>query len=332
MQSRDRLPFDLWSLQVFLTVCEMRTMAQAAAVLGLTQPAVSQIIQDVERHLGVELFDRTMRPMELTPAGTALRRSASTLVADARQIAPLVQKSRRGYLPLIRVGLIFSLGRVLSVPMVKVLSAVADEVIVLNDLTAAHAAALLTRQIDMLIGIDDLTEETGLDRWPIVWEPYLLLTPKGAATNDLGSVAQSLPFIRYSSRSLTGPEIDRYLRRGGFDLARGAEFDTPYGLTAMVAAGLGWAISTPLCLIEAGIDLHDLDVRPLPDKQFGRTITLVSRRKELGTAPHDVAAASILELERQCRQAFAGEWSWIAQGMRFGAPKASDAVSSVRSA
>src|SRR5688572_27876225 len=94
-----RLPFDLLSLQVFLAVCETGTMAKAAGLLGLTQPAVSQGILEMERRLGTQLFDRSIRPIALTPAGTVLRQRAETLMAEARQIVPLVQKSRRGYLP-----------------------------------------------------------------------------------------------------------------------------------------------------------------------------------------------------------------------------------------
>jgi DNA-binding transcriptional LysR family regulator len=246
MQPRDRLPFDLWALQVFLTVCEKQSMAQAAALLGLTQPGVSQIIQDLERHLGVELFDRAMRPIALTPAGTVLRLRAGALVADARKLAPLVQKCRRGYLPAIRVGLIYAVQRLLSAPLMRVLSDAADEVTMLSGITAAHTTALLTRQLDLCISGDDLVMEAGLDRWPIVREPYIVLTPSAsAAIDDVKVLTDSLPFIRYSSRSIDGPEIERYLHRNGFHVPRGAEFDTPLGLTEMVAAGLGWAITTP---------------------------------------------------------------------------------------
>jgi DNA-binding transcriptional LysR family regulator len=324
MHRRDRLPFDLWALEVFLSVCEKKSMAQAAALLGLTQPGVSQIIQDLERDLGVELFDRAMRPIALTPAGTVLRQSAGTLVADARKVAPTVQKCRRGYLPAIRVGLIYAVQRVLSAPLMRVLSEAADEVTMLSGITAAHTTALLTRQLDLCISGDDLAMEVGLDRWPIVKEPYLVLTSGGdAAVDDIRILADSRPFIRYSSRSIDGPEIDRYLRRNGFDVPRGAEFDTPLGLTEMVAAGLGWAISTPLCLIEAGVPLASLGMRPLPDEGLTRTITLVCRHKELGTAASKAASASVLAVRDQCSQAFIGQASWILERMRFGRDVAS---------
>jgi DNA-binding transcriptional LysR family regulator len=319
MHERNRLPFDLWTLQVFLAVCEQQTMAAAAASLGLTQPAVSQLIQEMERELGVDLFDRAMRPIALTPAGAVLRRHANILLSNARTAAAQIRESRRGYLPSIRIGLIHSLQRLLSVPLVEAFSAVTNQVVVLSGITSVHAAALLTRQLDLCIGADDLPLEAGLDRWPIVTEPYVLLAPIAAATQSVEALAASYPFIRYSARSRDGPEIERYLRRIGLNVPNGTEFDTPFGLTESVAAELGWALSTPLCLIEAGVPLERIAVRPLPHEGLARTLTLLCRHKELGAAPAKAATASVRRVSERCRQLFSGPLAWIAEQMAFGA-------------
>ena len=100
------LPFDLRSLEIFLAVCEAGAMAAAARELGLTQPAVSLAIAELERKTGTSLFDRTVRPLALTLAGGLMRQRASALIADARQIAPLLRESKHGKVPLIRAGLV----------------------------------------------------------------------------------------------------------------------------------------------------------------------------------------------------------------------------------
>ncbi len=92
----DELPFELRSLEVFLAACEAGSMAGAARSLGMSQPAVSLSIADLERKTGTTLFDRSVRPMALTLAGGMLRQRASALVADARQIAPLLRETKRG--------------------------------------------------------------------------------------------------------------------------------------------------------------------------------------------------------------------------------------------
>ena len=68
MPRPDALPFDLRGLEIFLAVCDAGTMAVAARRLGLTQPAMSQSVADLERRIGVQLFDRGTRPLALAPS------------------------------------------------------------------------------------------------------------------------------------------------------------------------------------------------------------------------------------------------------------------------
>jgi DNA-binding transcriptional LysR family regulator len=60
-------------LQVFLAVVRTGSMAKAAKHLGITQPAVSDVVGALEDMFGVRLFDRTPKGVDLTPYGEALR-------------------------------------------------------------------------------------------------------------------------------------------------------------------------------------------------------------------------------------------------------------------
>ena len=291
----DALPFDLRALEIFLSVCEAGSMAAAARALSLTQPAVSQAIADLELRTATTLFDRSVRPLALTPPGGVMRQRAAALLSEARQIAPLLRETARGRLALVRVGLVDSLARALSVPIATYLSTRAEQVSVLSGLTAAHAGALLTRNLDLFIGVDDLVEIAGLERFELVSEPYIVLLPPGTPAPEtpaaLATLAKRLPLVRYSARSKTGIEIERHLRRLGLTIAAGPAFDTPFGVTEMVACGAGFAISTPLCLAEAALADHAVTAAPLPGPAFARTLTLVARRQELGMLAHDVSVA-----------------------------------------
>jgi len=291
-ESSPTLPFDLRSLEIFLAVCETGAMSSAARTLGLTQPAVSLAIGDLERKLGFELFDRTVRPLAVTVAGGLLRQRAGALIAEARQIGPLLRETEHGKLPLIRVGLVDSLARVLTAPLASFLATRADEVAVLVGLTASHASDLLTRRLDLFLGVDDLEDWAGLERWQLAKEPYILVLPTGCepprSIGALRKLMEQLPLIRFSSRSQTGLEIEAHLRRLGLVGPRSFEFDTPYGVTSMVAAGSGFAITTPLCIREAALPAERLVTAPLPGAQISRKLTLVARHRELGRLPREL--------------------------------------------
>jgi len=298
----DALPFDLRSLEIFLAVCKSGTMAGAARDLGMTQPAVSLSIAELERKTGTNLFDRTVRPLALTPAGGLMRQRAGALLADARQIGPLLRDTRRGRLPLIRVGLVDSLNRALAAPIARFLASRADEVAVLSGLTAMHASELLTRRLDLFLGVDDLEDLPGLERWELVREPYVLALPRGSSAVrtilDLKKLAKAKPLIRFTARSQTGLEIERHLRRLQIDVPRSLEFDTPYAVAALVASGEGFAITTPLCLAEALISARAVEVTRLPGPKISRKLTIVARQRELGQIPR--------ELTEACRKALRG--------------------------
>lgn len=308
MPPPDTLPFDLRGLEIFLAVCDAGTMAQAARRLELTQPAISQAVADLERRIGITLFDRGARPLGLTAAGGALRQRASALLSEARQIAPLLREAEHARLPLLRAGLVDSLSRVLMAPLARALGEKAEQVSLQSGLTASHAGALLTRQLDLLVGADDLDEIEGLERWPLLSEPYVLLLPSAleppASTGALEALAGAAPLVRFSARSKTGIEVERHLRRLRLDLPRPLEFDTPYGVTAAVAEGAGFAVTTPLCLLEAGVPLDGLACHPLPGPGLTRHLTLIARRQELGRLPREVAAF--------CRQRLAAQRGTLA--------------------
>ncbi|MDI9349377.1 MAG: LysR family transcriptional regulator [Candidatus Symbiobacter sp.] len=289
----DEFPFDLWALQIFLTVCETGSMASASRDLGLTQPAVTQSIADIEARLGTKLFDRSVRPIVLTQGGEILRQRANFLLTEARQIAPMLRDVTNSRLASLRVGMVDSLMRCLLPNLSQRLSEMAEQVAVFSGLTASHANALFTRRLDIVLGVEDSVDIDGLERWSLITEPYFLVMPKHLtppdSVNGLTDFAHTHELVRFSARSHTGSDIDRHLRRLRINVPRHTEFDSPYGVLSRVHAGCGYAIITPLCLLEANFGLDNFHCAPLPGPNFRRHLTLVARRQELGTIPQELA-------------------------------------------
>ena len=297
----EEFPFDLWALQIFITVCETGSMASASRDLGLTQPAVTQSIADIEMRLGTKLFDRSVRPIVLTQSGELLRQRANFLLTEARQIAPMLRESSHSRLASLRVGMVDSLMRCVLTPMTDRLSKAAEQVAVFSGLTASHATALFTRRMDIVLGVEDSVDIDGLERWSLFTEPYILVMPAHVTppsdVNELAEFSRHHELVRFSARSHTGSDIDRHIRRLRLDIPRQTEFDSPYGVLSRVHANHGYAILTPLCLFEANIGLDKFACAPLPGPVFRRQLTLVARRQELGSIPQ--------ELAQLCRQSIA---------------------------
>jgi DNA-binding transcriptional LysR family regulator len=154
-----------------------------------------------------------------------------------------------------------------------------------------------------------------LERWPLLQEPYVVLCPRdfvpAGTARDLASLAKTAPLVRFSARSKTGAEIDAHLRRLRLDVPRRLEFDTPHAVTAAVAAGLGWAITTILCVIEADIPVDGLAIAALPGPALQRRLTLVARRAELGALPQEIAMLTRERLSASSRPFIAQHCPWI---------------------
>jgi len=72
----------LADLRAFITAAELRSFAAAAKALHLSMPAFSRRISNLEARLGVRLFDRTTRSMELTLLGSRFLREITSSVQD----------------------------------------------------------------------------------------------------------------------------------------------------------------------------------------------------------------------------------------------------------
>src|SRR3954470_13931480 len=73
---------DLADLRAFVVVADLRSLRYAAEAIHLSQPALSRRVEKLEDALGVRLFDRDTRNVELTTVGRDFVRKARTLLDD----------------------------------------------------------------------------------------------------------------------------------------------------------------------------------------------------------------------------------------------------------
>lgn len=78
---------DFLELQSFVTICDCRNITEAARRLYITQPALSRRIRDLEKELGVTLFVRRSKGIEITEAGTRLYRDAVRMLEQRERFS-----------------------------------------------------------------------------------------------------------------------------------------------------------------------------------------------------------------------------------------------------
>ena len=95
---------NLRQLRTFITIADAGGLARAEGRLQLSQPAASRQIQALETELGVPLFDRIGRRMQLTSEGEDLLRRSRRLLQDADSIGERARALRSGQTGILRVG------------------------------------------------------------------------------------------------------------------------------------------------------------------------------------------------------------------------------------
>ncbi len=281
--------FELKTLQAFVFVVETGNLTEAAKRLALSQSSVSQILAQLEESLGIQLMDRSVRPMAVTTAGRFFYDRAQGILEAAEMTSKEMRKADFKLLRHVKVALVDSIITAVGKPLIDVIRNRTQNWSVVSGQSHLHSHMLLSKQVDITISDDPLDDYSGLFRQRILQEPFVLAVPIGyRGGTDIGSVLQCLSLIRYTSNSLIGQQIEKYLRRNHLAPNSHLQLDNSFAVMSAVASGIGCTITTPLCLFQSGVGLHQVQLLPLTDKLL-RSISLVSRENELGDLPGTIA-------------------------------------------
>jgi DNA-binding transcriptional LysR family regulator len=305
--------FDLHALEVFVMTVELGGMSQCAAHLQVTQSAVSQTIAKLESGIGAHLFDRTMRPLGLTASGKALFARGQTLIALARSTYDGVREGARLPISSITVAMSFSLANQLTAPILGGLGERADRWNIRSGISQEHQGEFLARDIDMMVtGSFNLEHREGVELHPVFEENFVVVFPKNHA-HSFEDLAQppALPFIRFSRLTGMGQQIERQIVRMKMKLPQSVEVESSHQQLALVAAGLGWTITTPVCLAAAMEFLPTISAEPMKRGRFARQVQVVSRAGELGDVPKLTAALCSQTLREVTMPPLIAAYPWM---------------------
>ena len=295
-------------------------MLEASRQFGMTQSAVSQAVRRAEASVGVAFFDRSRRPLVPTRAGRILagrvldlNRNFDALLSTLRAAA---EQSERVDL---RLGLVDSYAGTVGAHLVKELmtGSIALSLSAWSGLAHSHAEALVRRMIDAAITCDAMEDLYDVERFPFYREPYLLVVPRGLEAEfaglDLRDILARHRLVRHSERSYVGAQIERHLSRLGIRPPRAFEFDTSDSLVAMVATGMGVAITTPLCLLQGLAHAGQVSALALPGPGFFRELLLVTRRGDLSSLAPRIAEMARMSITMQAMPRIRTLVPWFTQ-------------------
>ncbi|ARK32438.1 acetoin biosynthesis transcriptional regulator AlsR [Halalkalibacter krulwichiae] len=241
---------ELRHLKYFVTVAEELHFGRAAIRLNMAQPPLSLQIRQLEEEIGVQLFHRTKRKVELTKEGQYFLEKTYRLLADLDENIETIQKMKRGEVGEIVIGFIATAAYDLVPTIIKLyLNEYPGIKVTLKQITSAEQIiALQNGSID--VGVLSEPAESDQISFQIIREEEMVIAlpkehPLVRQTDAIQlSDLASEPFI-ITSRQANQGHFDSVINccfQAGFSpniIQETAEMST---VISLVAAGIGIAL------------------------------------------------------------------------------------------
>ena len=270
----------LRQLRVFRLVAEGRNFSRAGDEIGLTQPAVSRAIVELESQLGLRLIDRTTREVTLTAAGQSLALRLNRVLDDLDQTFQDIAGLASAHSGKVRVASSPTLSANLMPACIAACSAQEPGIKFMLLDRIQHDVLVSVRQGEVDFGVVvEPTSVDDLDCEPILQDPFVLVVKRDHALARRKSVTwqalrgASLVLLDHASGSRR--LIDEALGQHGAEHVVEQELGHPTTVFRMVEAGIGISVMPALAVPPTG--LRKLAVLPLVPR-VARTIMLVRRR------------------------------------------------------
>lgn len=260
------------------------TVTEAAARMHVSQPALSQALSQLERRLGVPLFERQGRRRVLTPAGRRVAGFASEVLGRVAELQSRLQAERDGEAGTLAVGMIDAASLYVLPSAIRRFQAEHPAVQLRLVVDSTNALLDRLREFDLDVAfVVGPVEDPGLRSEVVLHEPLYVYAPPGS-----GGAPEQAAWALYPTGRRTRALIDAGFAERGLTPSVVLESDSPDVLRQMVALGLGWSV-LPAAVAETGAPpLRRHEEEPIAERSL-----LAVRR---GTAPPDPRAEAFLAL------------------------------------
>ena len=203
--------FRLRHVELIAELYDCRSISKAARRLSLTQPTLTKALRDVERTLGLALFERTNRGLEPTPYGEIFARHAKIVLAQLRHAAEELESLHVGYSGKVTVGTLLAASASILPDAIALLKKERPEVAI-SVVVGTYdilVPSLLVGDLDMVLGrLPEQGRSRALLYEEFYAEPVCLVTRRGhpltskrrLGLRDLSNEAWLLPLPETSLR------------------------------------------------------------------------------------------------------------------------------------
>ena len=280
-------------LQTFVSVVERGSFSAAAERLGISQPAVSLQIRQLERSLGTSLIERVGRKAKPTAAGSELLAHAGQIDAAVTSAVEAVARRATGAMGRVRLGTGATACIFLLPPILKELRRKFPdlEITVTTGNTADIVRAIEQNVLDIGLVTMPVTGRV-FDITPVLNDEFLLIAPSDMLlpARITPAALSTKPVLLFEPGGNTRRIADEWFARSGISLKPVMSLGNVEAIKELVAAGLG-------CAILPGLAVHkerrraDVTVRSLSPRLHRRLAVVVRRDKRLHAGLNDVFRA-----------------------------------------
>jgi LysR family nitrogen assimilation transcriptional regulator len=235
-------------LQYFVKIVDIGSLTQAADILHVAQPALSQQLATLESEVRQQLLLRTKRGVTPTEAGKVLYRHAQLILRQCAQAQTDMNAARRALSGSVSVGLAPGTAAAgLALPLLRAVRIRhPDVVLYLNETYGMTLSELvMSGRMDLAVLYGGKTAVHGLSFRPLLSEPLCLVGP-----DSLGPPPHTTPLRFIASMDLYLPRPYNVVRKMVDDACAGlgmaprvvAEIESASTLKAVIAEGLGATI------------------------------------------------------------------------------------------
>lgn len=277
---------NLRELSYIIAVAETRHFGRAAERCFVSQPTLSGQVKKLEEELGVTIFERTNRSVEVTAIGERILHHARRLMEEADAVEQVARAAQDPLAGPLRIGAIPTLSPYLMPQLLAPLRRAYPQLrlALREEVTDALLARLRQHELDALL-LATPAEDADLVQVALFEEPFWLAHPQkhplAAKTEVTDADLESADLLLLAEGHCLSQQIMHVCRLAERPHASNAPDLSAASLETLrqlVRSGFGCTLVPALALDSGWLDTSGIRVRPLLQPDARRCISLVYRR------------------------------------------------------